>query len=528
MAGPSIVVRILGDAKALGAAFTASSKTAESAAARMHGAFSSVLGTLNQSGVLGPFGDSLASVDAAMGKIAEHGRTIGTVMLGVGGAVAGVGLGLQALGSKDQAAHQQLQAAVAATGASYDDYSKRVEEAIKHQERFGDTANQTQDALRVLTQATHDPTKALDLLSTATNVAAAKHEDLTSAATQLGRVYNGNTKLLKEYGIVVDKHTHLTAAGQTATEALAKVTAGQASAAADTFSGKIKALTTSVEDSAASFGQKYGPAITAAGAATTLLGGLTETAGAVMSTFRTTTEVATAATAAQTVATEAQSVALEGEAAAAVTADAASLPLIATVGLIVLAVAALGAVAYVVYRNWNTIWTNMKRIVVDVWDWIKNNWPLLLAILLGPFAVAVLEITRHWDGFVGFFTALPGRIASVAAHMWDSIVGAFRTVLNAIIDLWNQLHFTLPKVDILGVHIGGETIGVPHIPHLAQGGLITQSGLVYAHAGEAITPAPASALRGPAVNMEHVTFSTEVDVESFMRKTAWMIQTQRI
>ena len=79
------------------------------------------------------------------------------------------------MGSKDQAAHQQLQAAVEATGHSYDQYSEQVEATIKSQEKFGTTADVTQGALRTLTQATGDPTKALDMMGTAANLAAAKH-----------------------------------------------------------------------------------------------------------------------------------------------------------------------------------------------------------------------------------------------------------------------------------------------------------------------------------------------------------------
>ena len=117
MAGPSIVVRVLGDLKGLASAATDAGKTAEAAGSRIHSAFSSVLGTLNRTGVLGPFAESLGAIDEAMSKVAEHGKSIGDVMLGVGGAMVGVGMGLQALGSKDQAAHQQLQASIEATGA---------------------------------------------------------------------------------------------------------------------------------------------------------------------------------------------------------------------------------------------------------------------------------------------------------------------------------------------------------------------------------------------------------------------------
>ena len=57
----------------------------------------------------------------------------------------------------------------------------------------------------MLTQATHDPAEALRLLNQTTDLAAAKHLSLDDAATKIGRTYNGNTKVLKEYGVEVTK-----------------------------------------------------------------------------------------------------------------------------------------------------------------------------------------------------------------------------------------------------------------------------------------------------------------------------------
>ena len=75
--------------------------------------------------------------------------------------------------------------------------------------------------------------------------------------------------------------------------------------------------------------------------------------------------------------------------------------------------------------------------------------------------------------------------------MWDGILSAFRTTLNHVIDAWNALQFTLPSVNIGPIHAGGETIGVPQVPHLGTGRThYGRTGLIYAHAGEAITPAP--------------------------------------
>jgi len=640
MAGPSIVVRVLADMKGLSASLAATGKQAEAASTRIRGAFTSALGTLNSTGVLGPFGESIAAVNDSLDAMAEKGKTAGKVMLGLGGTLVGVGAGLTALGSKDQAARQQLQAAVEATGARWDDYDRQVEAAIKHQERFGDTANQTQDALRVLTTATNSPARALGLLSEATDLAAAKHESLTQAATDLGKVYNGNTKLLKQFGITVTNTAGVTKAAATAakqaqsadkalasakqhladveavdagkkhltvTEAirlrdaeqrvrdattasvsahqnltnaqtaaqkattghasavdqLAQKLKGQGAAAADTFTGKLKAITAAVEDQAAAFGQKYGPAITAGAVAITALGTVTEATSAILGRLKTSEEAATAARAAATAAAEAETAALETEAAAATAADVASLPIIATVGLIVLAVAALGVAAYEIYTHWKTIWAGMKAAAEAVWDWIKTKWPLLLTILLGPIGLAAAEIIKHWRGIwtgiqtvwqwirdawgfvahwivdpikyafdilTGNFSKLPPKWKVIFDAIGRVILAPFVEAFHAIAWLWNhtvgQLSFHIPS---WVPEIGGKGFDVPKIPDipmLAAGGLITRDGLIYAHAGEAVIPAPARL--GPAVQFGDAHFHNDIDIELVMRKAAWVVQTQGV
>lgn len=443
MAGPSVMVRVLADLSNFAKSAGDVAATGEGAATRIHSAFSSMLGTLNKTGVLGPFGAALDGIDTALGQIEQHGKTVGGVMLGVGGTVVGIGGALAALGSKEQAAHAQLQTAVEATGASYDDYAKKVDEAIKHNEKYGQSSVSTQDALRALTEATHDPQKALDLLGTATDLAAAKHEDLTTAAGQVGKVYNGNTKLLKEFGVTIDKTTGQTSDNKTATQALGDVLAGQAAAASDTFTGKLKAMGTAIEDQTAQFGAKYGPAITAAGGAVTLLGGAIEAASAIMGTFKTAQEAGTAATEAASTAED--------------VAAASSWAMLGPILLVIAAIAALAAAAYVIYRNWGTIWGGMKAAVQAVWDWIKANWPLLLGILLGPIALAVALIYTYWsqikagaadavnfvksvwNGLVSFFAGIPGRIAAVAGAVWDGIRSATASAVGFIEGLWNGL-----------------------------------------------------------------------------------------
>jgi hypothetical protein len=638
MAGPSVMVRVLGDVSGLAKTFKESGDKAESAAKSARAAFGSMIGMLNQSGVLGPFGEALANANEAMNQIAEHGKKVSDVMLGAGGSLVAVGGLFSVLGSKEQAAHQQLAQAIENTGHSYEDYGKNIEEAIKHNERFGQSSEATQNALQVLTQATGDPAKALQDLNVATDLAAAKHEDLVTAATAVGKVYNGNTKLLKEFGIAVTNTKSLTSAATSATRAAqtaddnlarakrsladielvdsqrkkltlgqqiqlrnaqeavttattrateahqklndaqtAVATAtrnhvdavtqlsdklhGQAAAAADTFTGHLKAIKTEVEDQAAKFGQKYGPALQGAGAAMTGLGTAIKLTQAAVEAFTTAEEAATTAT--------------EAAAAAEVTADAAGLPLIATVGLIGAAVAALGVAAYEIYTHWSTIWAGMKAAAVAVWDWIrtnwplllavitgpvglavlavvrywdtikntvagvfnwiKDNWPLLLAVITGPFGLAVLAIVNNWNSLVDFFAKLPGRIAAIASTMWTSIYTNFKAVMDQIANFDVKLPGGLGVILHLGSILGGVSTGkipgtgikIPGIPHLAQGGLITADGLVYAHKGEAITPAGKTG--GPAVMFTGDNhFSSEVDIDLFMRRAAWAVQTSGI
>jgi hypothetical protein len=240
-------------------------------------------------------------------------------------------------------------------------------------------------------------------------------------------------------------------------------------------------------------------------------------------------------------------------------------------------VAAWNATVGAITRAWNAaygfiagVFGAIQGAAARVLGWIRANWPLILGILTGPFGLAVAIIIRNWSSIVGFFSGLVSSIGGVFSRVIglitapfttafaivrgivDAALGGIRAAVSAVTSFvssgigvakatynafargWNAIQVSMPSVDthIPGVgKVGGFTLGLPDLPMLARGGLLTASGLVYAHAGEVISPAPASALAapsGPALHIEHAHFSERIDVDVLLRRVAWSMQTQRV
>lgn len=161
-----------------------------------------------------------------------------------------------------------------------------------------------------------------------------------------------------------------------------------------------------------------------------------------------------------------------------------------------------------------TVFDTVLGAIKGVWNWVSDNWPLLLAILTGPIGWAVFFIAKHWesiktgvttvkdwivekfDAVVTFFTELPGRMATAASGLFDGIKTAFRSAVNWIIDKWNGLSFSLPSIDtgIPGIgEIGGFSLSTPNIPRLHSGGTTTSGGVVNMKPGEELIMLPPAA-----------------------------------
>lgn len=137
--------------------------------------------------------------------------------------------------AEDEASQARVQQAIENTGKAYEEYGQQLDAVIKkgQEKAFSDDA--TRDALTRLVTATGDVDASMNQLGLAMDLARARGMDLGSAADLIGKVMNGNTSILKRYGIAVED-------GATATEALAAIqqrTAGQADAYAQTTVGQL-------------------------------------------------------------------------------------------------------------------------------------------------------------------------------------------------------------------------------------------------------------------------------------------------
>lgn len=161
------------------------------------------------------------------------------------------------------------------------------------------------------------------------------------------------------------------------------------------------------------------------------------------------------------------------------------------IGLVVIAIAALVAAMVVIVTKVRAV----RHAFVAAFNWIKHNWPLLAAILLGPVAVATVLVIKHWrsiknaasatvkwvrakfESFIGFFSRLPKRMAHAVRGMFNGIKHAFKSAINWVIQKWNGLEFHIGGQKVFGHKLPSVTIGTPNIPELAGGGTVTTSGM---------------------------------------------------
>jgi TP901 family phage tail tape measure protein len=178
-------------------------------------------------------------------------------------------------------------------------------------------------------------------------------------------------------------------------------------------------------------------------------------------------------------------------------------------------------------KAWDDTWSAIKKALDTAWSSMKAVFETVVGFITGlPGKFASLGahiwswitsllsdewrgLQNIWSNVLSFITGLPGKIASATKGMWHGISDAFKDAIDFLIRGWNALHFKMPSVDthIPGVgKIGGFDIGLPQIPMLANGGDVTRAGmavvgergpeLLRLGAGAQVQPLPRQAAAG--------------------------------
>jgi hypothetical protein len=397
----------------------------------------------------------------ALGSLGVNVKKADVVMTAAGAAAATLGGALSdaaRAGMEDAAAMEAVRVAVENTGGSWETAGGQINDYInKMRDSAAIADDDMKPALANLISMTGDYEKSMSLAGLAADIAKGKNIDLSTAATLVGKVAQGNTSALTRYGIVLRD-------GATTEEALAELQkrfAGQAEAYGATQQGQLEATKLKLEDFREEIGQTLGGMAPFIGALPGLSTGFSAAGGAV-SLLLPLLKDTTLAHQAGKLAMEAAAIAQQALTGAQWLLNAAMTA--NPIGIIVLALVALAGALIWAYQNVEPFRLAVDTAFAFIRDFVGNALVVASAAIdgfVGGVQGAGLLIIGIWDGIAA---GIKGSI--------NNIIGA----INGFIGFINALQWTVGPWSTPFGEIGGFTIGMPQvplIPYLAKGGIVT-------------------------------------------------------
>lgn len=167
-----------------------------------------------------------------------------------------------------------------------------------------------------------------------------------------------------------------------------------------------------------------------------------------------------------------------------------------------------GLVAWV-QANLPTIMSVAGQVFGAVANVVKTVMPPIIELakivlpLLGTAAGILFKVLDvAFKGIGGAFEALGNVFETTAGFIGDvvgGVVGVFKGLYNAFASFWNSIDIDFPTIDVpFFGRIGGFSIGLPDIPMLAEGGIVTRPtlALIGEKGPEAVVPLDGSQTAG--------------------------------
>ena len=232
MAGErTFIVKILGNADGAVAAFKKLSKEGT--------------GTLDQ----------LQSVGNKIGAAFDVVKKAAFIAVGAFTAVAGAATAAVFAAAEDELSQRKLATQLEATTGATASQVAMIEEFIKQAMlATGVTDTELRNGFANLTRATGDATESQRLLNLSLNISAATGKDLEAVTIALGKASNGQITALSKLGIPIDENIKKSKDFSAALVSLEGQFGGASAAAADTFSGRMKIMKTTLGEVVESIG----------------------------------------------------------------------------------------------------------------------------------------------------------------------------------------------------------------------------------------------------------------------------------
>lgn len=160
---------------------------------------------------------------------------------------------------------------------------------------------------------------------------------------------------------------------------------------------------------------------------------------------------------------------------------------------------AVTAVLGKIKDKFSSVKTSIGGYITAIVDWFKGL-PDRIVSGLGNIALKITSkfssikgtIRGYVNSVVGWFKGIPGRLSWALSGVGAKITSPFKSAFNAVARFWNnsvgKINFDVPSW-VPGV--GGKSFGIPNIPYLADGGVVSSPTLAMIGEGrepEAVIP----------------------------------------
>lgn len=187
-------------------------------------------------------------------------------------------------------------------------------------------------------------------------------------------------------------------------------------------------------------------------------------------------------------------------------------------GPIALLAAAVIAVVALIILNWEHIVAFLQGVFENIGNalsgfaaFLGQVWQGIMDAITAALQTFVGVFEGIWNGIMDFLKGIVSGIAGIGKKIWTPIadglgaaIKVIKGIWNAFVRFWNGIQINVPSVNlpIIG-KVGGFSIGLPDLPFLAEGGIVSQPTLaVLGERGpEAVVPLDRAGAFSPTVNV---------------------------